>query len=157
PLPGLKGQSPRFRARWAPPEGFRAGMRIGKISPYLRHVGIEGERFFEVGECLVVGLLALRLVPELGPGFAGVIDGIEILRPAMCSALALCLLELEIEGVRYLPGHLRLEGKQILSTPVEAFRPEIRTRLCIEELHGHAHLALGTAHAAFQDITHAQL
>src|SRR5262249_36957763 len=99
----------------------------------------------------------LRLVPELGPGFASVIDGLEILRPAMCSALALCLLELEIEGVRYLPGHLRLEGKQILSTPVEAFRPEMRTRLCIEELRGHAHLAFGTAHAAFQDITHAQL
>jgi hypothetical protein len=62
-------------------------MRIGEIGPDLRHGRIEGERLLQVSERLVVGLLVLRLVPELGLGLAGVIDRLKIVRPATRGAL----------------------------------------------------------------------
>src|SRR2546425_12300708 len=132
-------------------------MSIGYVGPYLRHLRIESECLLEVGKRLVVGLPGRRFVPELGPGLTGVIDGLEVLRPAARGALALRLLELEVEGACNLPGHLRLEGEQILGAPVEAFRPEVRARLRIDELGVHAHLALGTSHTALEDVADTQL
>src|SRR5262249_62219562 len=123
-------------------------MCIGQVGPYLRHLRIESERLLDVGKRLVVGLLGRRFVPEFGPGLTGVIDGLEVLRPAARGALALRLLELEMEGACDLAGHLCLEGEQILGTPVEAPRPEVRTRLRIDELGVHAHLWIGTSHTA---------
>src|SRR4029450_9533885 len=81
----------------------------------------------------------------------------EVLRAPSCAALTLRLLELEVEGAGDLPGHLRLEGEQILGTPVEAPRPEVRTRLRIDELGIHAHLWLGASYTALEDVTDTQL
>ena len=55
-----------------------------------------------------------------------------------------------------LPGHLRLEGEQILGAPVEAFRPDVCAGLRIDELGVHAHLVVGTSHAALEDVAYAQ-
>src|SRR5215831_2458086 len=109
-------------------------MCIGQISPYLRHLWIESECLFEVGKRLLIGLPGRWFVPEFGPGLTGVIDSLEVLRSAARGALALCLLELEVQGACDLAGHLRLEGEQILGAPVKALRPDVRARLRIDEL-----------------------
>ena len=62
-----------------------------------------------------------------------------------------------MEGAGDLPGHLRLEGEQILGAPIEALRPDVCACLRIDELGVHAHLWLGTSHTALEDVTDAQL
>src|SRR5437899_1139811 len=84
--------------RWSPPSQRRILMHIGEIGPDLRHGGIEGACLLQIGEPLGEGLLGLRPVPDFGPGLAGVIDGLEGVRPAAYGALVLRLLELEVEG-----------------------------------------------------------
>src|SRR5215510_5561140 len=100
---------------------------------------IESERLLEVGKRLVVGFFGRWFVPARSPGRTGIVDGFQVLRPAARSALALRLLELEVEGACDLSGHLRLEGAPCFGSSVQAFCSDVRAGLRIDELGVHAY------------------
>ena len=138
-----------------PAADLALGEAARRHAPGRGEVRIELDRPPEQAQRLDVRL-ALPFV-NLGHSAEEVVVGVEARGRLAPGPLDLGPLELRGDGADHAGGQLVLELEDVLDPPLEAVRPEMRARGGVDQVRRYPHPVRRLAHAAFQDVAHAEL
>src|SRR6185437_5477305 len=117
--------------------------------------GLELERLLEQRN----GLFRIfgRVAVGEGRGPQHKVVGIETFGPLALGSLDLRFPEARLDGADDAHRDLVLQGEDVVEGPIIALRPDMASRLRLQQLAGNANAIADLAHAAFEHISHAEL
>jgi hypothetical protein len=145
-----------------------AGTIVGCVHVDFRHMGVskaqkrvdvvlvEAERGFKKTTCLPRRLERPMSVPG-SPPVKSVIDGVESVGMLASRPAALRRDQLDVDLMGQAGGDLVLHVEEIGPPLVEALGPKMRAAFGVDELRVESSPLTGSLHAAFEDVSHAEL
>jgi hypothetical protein len=131
-------------------------MRVGKTEECRDVSIVEAERGLEEAARGPHRIQAQGLVPDRLASH-GEIDRVEIIGPLACRPAAFGCGELDLHHAGEPGDNLVLHAEEIGARFVEPLGPEMRPRLCVDQLRVDPDAVFTTLDAAFHDVAHAKL